>query len=241
MFIKIKPNIYINSDHVISVNFYDGPNDIPQCFFNWRDPSLPATIAGPCALLFTVNRAYSYLVSAHVARGLLDFAEANDSLDLDETPPEVPSLKSKIANALRTVWKGALMEQLDAIFPDAGMPAIREAVQDLMAERVLIMIPDALRPGARGPYLLYHASGPEAQEYQRKRNSIHFRQSAHSMVCRFTDWTLAASSVIGTTCAECLALLKPSPDPLVAGEALPDASDLAEERSGSTVDPKIES
>lgn len=189
MLIKVKPGVYVNTDHLIAVHFYDSPSDIPSNLFNWCAPNLQPT-SGPCALLFTVNRGYSYLVTASAARGLLDFAEANDSLDLNETPPEPRTLKSQIAYALRNTWKGASNGQLDAVFPAAGISAIETALTELYDEKVIVCIDG----------LWYHASSSEAQSW-----------------------------------------FKSSLDLSSATEALPDASDQAEEHSGLTVGRKSES
>lgn len=131
MLIKVRPDLYINTSHILSIHF--------------REDKAQIKMLG----LETV------VIPATVARGLLEFDGANDSLNLDETPPEPRTLKSQLAVILRNTWKGASLGQLDAVFPDAGADAISSALTDLQLENVAIIING----------LWYHASSSEAQAW----------------------------------------------------------------------------
>jgi len=238
MLIKVKPNTYVNTDHVEGVMFYNDPSEYRSLF---RVVSPNPIDSGPCALVYTSR--FTCEVSETAARGLLEFMEVNESLVFDSAPAPTPDLKSQIAVILRDTWRGASLYQLDAIFPDAGEQVIAETLVNLHRENVVLPIP---QPN-NAPALWYHRSSSEAQEYLRKQQkytSRHFADYGKVNLCGYVrpDRTQYSSCAVEfVDCTDCLSILAtPSPDPSTEGEALPDAPDQVAEYSDSKADPKTE-
>ena len=227
MLIRVTPNLYLNSDDISSILFSDGDN--------------------ADALVQMRSGKHWYGISESTARGLLEFLEVNEALTLDDTSPPAADLRTKIAIALRDTWKGASLEQLEAIFY-AGIPAIKLALADLEAEQVIIQIDN----------LYYHTSSNEAQTYLRKQrllSLVHILRpnvpgktycGFYSLSDRFRAVAVFPEIkelvIASATCADCLTLFAtPSPDPSSEGAALPDEAHPVVADSDSTIAPKSES
>ena len=161
MFIQIEEDLYINTDRINFIRFVRGVN-LDQCQIKFAD-------------------ATTILVSDEAGSRLLLLVEATETLTkpeptrVDLPSPATPkaSLKTKIAQGLRDLWKGVTVEQLAALLNDVHDPSINLdsisfAVNELENERVAVRIPhwsnDSENPTV-DDWLIYHASDAKAQAY----------------------------------------------------------------------------
>lgn len=234
MLIKVKPHLFINTEHITAISFR----------FSDTDPT------SEIARVFLYPSVDTDDIPGAVARGLLEFMEVNDSLIMSDraNASSMPNLKSQLAVALRDTWKGVTLAQLDAVFPHAGQDNIRIALQELAIERVIVTIPDPLDENAQPPYLIYHSSSSEAQTWMRTRyHTWHYTTNGTHSLCGFTSAVLTTIRS-DVTCEGCRSIInghvvtypRPNPDPSAATAALPSAPGQAAECTGSTTAPKSE-
>ena len=211
MLIKVRPDLFINSDALVSV-FFDADKAVLQLHGGRR----------AC-------------ISEAAAYGLLAALEVNESLTFDDTPtPESASLKSRLAVALRDTWKGASSAQLEAIFPDAGLENIIVALASLSADHVVVYI-DGLW------YHASSSEAQNYLRLLRNLTDLHLYHSPGSAYCGFIHPEIRlvfSNARYRVTCLNCLAMS--SPDPSTAAAALPDAEYQAAADNVPTVAPKTE-
>lgn len=229
MLIKVSTQDYINPDIVAFIVFR----------FSDTDPS------GETAEVTLQGIAKCLPLPGMIARGLLEFMEVNDSLIMPDEAgaPPVATLKSRIAVALRDTWKGATLEQLEAVLStnkkEAGISAVKAALAELEAEHVIVRINS----------LYYHNASSEAQTLAQSSRAHHYTTNGTRASCGFTPSDCYLTTVPDdVTCSSCRAIISrfvvicptPNPDPSIATAALPGAPDQAAEYTDSTVDPKSE-
>jgi len=142
MLIKVKSNVFINSDNILYVAL--------------EDDSAPAHILVGNTHVDVSNAAALFV---------LELLEANSAFvpsgELASAPQA--TLKSKLAQTLRDTWQGPTLGFLQHVIDGHGEAEVMLALDELIEENVVVIIPE----GEIVHY--YHASSATAQDYLRQQ------------------------------------------------------------------------